>query len=126
MVNVVLRVERGERERVEGGREVSRAHPLPEHTAPAEVVVGVEVAAAERRGRELQVPEDSADDGRADDEERRAAAKDRRQTPAPRAPPGDRHFFCGHAPAVYVLHDDSISRTGILRTFSCPELSQRK
>src|SRR5205085_8107739 len=65
MVNVVLRVERGERQRVERRRGVARQYPLPEHLAPAEVVVGVVVAAADRAGRELQVPEDRADQERA-------------------------------------------------------------
>src|ERR1700742_674926 len=125
MVNVVLRVQSRQRQSVEGGREVPGAHTLPEHTAPAQVVVRVEVAAAERRGRELQVPEDAADDYRADDEERHAASEDRRQNPSPLARSSYRSLLGGYAPAFDVLHDSSVPCRRANSLFT-PEIEQTK
>src|ERR1044072_5405615 len=121
MIDVVLRVQRRRRRRVERGGEVTCGHPLPEHAAPAEVVVGVVVAAAERARRELQVPEDRADQDGADDEQRRATVQQTDQTRAPRrravdfadlpalglfaGPRGLR----GYSPALYVLHNSLVN-----------------
>jgi hypothetical protein len=85
----------------------------------------------------LQVPEDPADEQRADDEQRRAAVQDVGQ---PRAPGGRvrrrreaarglfvrRRLLRGKSPAFYVLHVLFFPCTVIFRPFPRPKSSPRK
>src|SRR5947209_7725856 len=55
MVNIIVRVECGERQPDKLWREMPLPHSLPEQTAPLDVIVAVKVAAADRLRSVLQL-----------------------------------------------------------------------
>src|SRR5437868_4890804 len=70
MICVSLRIERRERQPLEGRREMSGPHSFPEQTTPLDVIVAVEVAAADGLRGVLQLAEDESDDDCAEEQER--------------------------------------------------------
>ena len=73
MICVSLRIERRERQPLEGRREMSCPHSFPEQTTPPDVIVAVEVAAADGLRGVLQLTEDESDDDCAEDDDASAA-----------------------------------------------------
>ena len=61
MIDVVVGVEGGQRQPGKHRRETVVAQRLPEHPAPLNVVVTIEIATANRISRNLQTPEYEAD-----------------------------------------------------------------
>jgi len=68
MIDVILRVQRRQREPREGGRKLPPLDSFPEQLAPTDVIVTVIITAADCARRELQPPEDQPYDHRADAE----------------------------------------------------------
>src|SRR2546423_4895256 len=61
MVNIVLRVERSQRQPLEARREMLGAHALPQQSAPSYMIVAVEIATTDALRRELNFSDNKAD-----------------------------------------------------------------
>lgn len=68
MIHIVFWVEGGQRQPRECRRKSLTLDRLPKCLGPLDVVVAVEVAATDRRSRELELPENHPDRDRAGDE----------------------------------------------------------